>query len=207
MLLELVVTASQSSLVDTLDKAVVPLIAAAATLVGAWFANNYRRQMKLRLADQRREAYARLWEITGVGAPTRLDGWGTRGRLKPPERQQLYEALTDWYYAEGNGMLLTRTTRTVYLNTKHNLVCKTGQLRPPGLESQLPDKIEDHQLRGILSIKQLSLLRTQLKSDLAIYGQPYVGKLEPHESYFLLGSGVDLGSKAWAQASGRKNRL
>jgi hypothetical protein len=58
----------------------------------------------------------------------------------------------------------------------------------------------DDRLRGILSIKQLSPLRTQLKSDLSIYGQTYAESLEPHEVFFLEHSRVDLRSRAWKKA-------
>lgn len=42
------------------------------TSVGLWLANSYRRQISLKLGQTRFEAYSRLWEITGVAAPTRL---------------------------------------------------------------------------------------------------------------------------------------
>jgi hypothetical protein len=209
--------------VDAFGSAVVPLLAVAATLIGVWFANNYRRQMNIKLAEGRREAYARLWVLTGLAAPTRLNASEEAGPLSLTERQDLHQAMTDWYYAKGNGMLLAKNTRQVYLHAKHNLVCEEmSDLKPKGLDKDLPP-IDDEgagdgekrkvaqekeaRLRGILSIKQLSLLRTQLKSDLAIYGDPYTGELEDHECRFLWGSGVDLGSKTWAKASGWNHRF
>jgi hypothetical protein len=48
----------------------------------------------------------------------------------------------------------------------------------------------------------ISLLRTQLKSDLAIYGATYSGQLNEYESLFLERSDVDLPSKVWARAAG-----
>lgn len=53
-----------------------------------------------------------------------------------------------------------------------------------------------------MAIRLISLLRTQLKSDLAIYGATYSGKLNSYERFFLIQSGVDLRSKAWAEAAG-----
>jgi hypothetical protein len=177
------------------------------TAVGLWLAYNYRRQMALKLSETRLHAYSRLWEITGVAAPTRLDGWGDNGYLGLDERRELWAAMTNWYYANGGGMLLTAITKEVYLNVKHNLVCESSELRPAGLAARIKPSLPaghelDDKVRGILSIRLISLLRTQLKSDLTIYGPTYSGKLNNHERFFLEQSGVNLRSKAWAKAAG-----
>lgn len=188
------------------------LIAAATlfvTAVGIWLAYSYSRQMALKLSETRLEAYSRLWEISGVAAPTRLDGWGDDGYLPLDKRRNLWAAMTDWYYADGGGMLLTATTKDVYLKVKHNLICESSDLSPKGLadrihkELRLPAGHElDEKVRGTLAIRLISLLRTQLKSDLAIYGATYSGELNDYERFFLLHSGVNLRSKAWAEAAG-----
>lgn len=200
-------------LVDTAADLVIPAAAVVATAVGLWLAHNYRRQMALKLSQTRLEAYSRLWEITGVAAPTRLDGWGENGHMRLEERRDLWAALTDWYYAKGGGMLLTEDTKAVYLNVKHDLICESSGLRPQGLAEQIRSDLglpNDHELddrvRGTLAIRLLSLLRTQLKSDLRIYGPTYAGELSEYELFFLKHSGVDLGSEAWAQAAGLENR-
>src|SRR5215475_346270 len=177
------------------------------TAVGLWLAYNYRRQMALKLSETRLEAYSRLWEITGVAAPTRLDGWGGDGYLRLDERRELWAAMTDWYYASGGGMLLTAITKEVYLNVKHNLLCEWSKLRPAGLDAEIElglpaDYKPDDTVTRILAIRLISLLRTQLKSDLTIYGQTYSGNLNNHEAFFLEQSGVNLRSKAWAMAAG-----
>jgi hypothetical protein len=43
------------------------IAAAAVTLtgIGIWFSYNYRRQLRVKIADRRFEAYAALWEISG----------------------------------------------------------------------------------------------------------------------------------------------
>jgi hypothetical protein len=175
------------------------------TVVGLWLAYNYRRQMALKLSETRLDAYSRLWEITGVAAPTRLDGWGDDGYLQLVERRELWAAITDWYYAKGGGMLLTAVTKEVYLNVKRNLVCEWSELCPAHLAARI-ELPADHELvdkvRGILAIKLISLLRTQLKSDLTIYGPTYAGKLNNYERFFLEQSGVNLRSRAWAKAAG-----
>jgi hypothetical protein len=198
-----------NGLVETASDLVIPAAAVVATAVGLWLAHNYRRQMALRLSQTRLEAYTRLWEMTGVGAPTRLDGWGDDGYLRLDERRDLWAAMTDWYYAKGGGMLLTEVTKTVYLNVKHNLICKSSGLRPNGLAEKIISNLQlsndqelDDKIRGTLAIRLLSLLRTQLKSDLRVYGPTYAGELSEYEIFFLEQSGVDLGSEAWATAAG-----
>ena len=177
------------------------------TAVGLWLAYNYRRQMALKLSETRLDAYSRLWEITGVAAPVRQDGWGDDGYLRLDERRELWAAMTDWYYAKGNGMLLTAITKEVYLNVKHNLICEPSKLRPAGLAAQIKPYLPagqelDAKVRGNLVIRLVSLLRTQLKSDLTIYGPTYSGKLNNYERFFLRESGVNLRSKAWGKAAG-----
>ena len=184
----------------------VALFAAGVTGVGLWFAHNYRRQMVLNLAATRLASYAKLWEITGYAAPTRLDGWGAAGGLTQQERLDIWQAMTDWYYEDGNGLLLGEATKSLYLGTKHNLVCKTNELKPRELAKHLRGALHcqedelDIWARGTLSIRQISLLRTQLKSDLAIYGQPYADGLSDHERIFLEGCKVKLRSRAWKSA-------
>jgi hypothetical protein len=179
------------------------------TAVGLWFAYSYHRQMALKLSETRLKAYSRLWEISGVAAPTRLDGWGDDGYLRLDERRDLWGAMTDWYYADGGGMLLTATSKDVYLKVKRNLICESSDLHPEGLADRIneefglpPGQELDETVRGTLAIRLISLLRTQLKSDLAIYGATYSGKLSDYERFFLIESGVDLRSKAWAKAAG-----
>lgn len=185
-------------------KIVVAVIAAAVTAIGVWLAHNYRRQMSLNLAATRLGAYAKLWEITGFAASTRLDAQGKDGQLTLDERETLWLAMTDWYYRDGNGMLLAQASKALYLNTKRNLLCSTGQLEPRELaeyfqeDEYFKEKPElADEIRGVLSIRQISLLRTQLKSDLAIYGQTYSDRLASHEVIFLKGSKVKMRARAW----------
>jgi hypothetical protein len=168
---------------------------------GLYFANNLRQQTRFRLADARRDAYAKLWELTKIATPTRLDLLGWEGTLKKNEREQLYRQTTDWYYEDGNGMLLEEPTRSVYLNAKHNLLCEDDELRPANILESLPARMTSEQKRGCLSIRQISLLRTQMKTDLAIFGVPFASDLRRHERWFLMYSGVRLTRKPWDAAS------
>lgn len=182
---------------------------AAATLVLAGvtgvFANSYRRKMAIELAEPRRIAYSRLYELTGMAAPSRLDLEGRHGALDQQERELLYGELTTWYYLHGNGMLLADDTRDVYLKARWNLICPTEQIKPQGLPDLIaadlarPEEspVDEETLRGILSIRQLSLLRTQMKSDLAILGDVSTGNLASHERAFLVECEIDLDKRPW----------
>jgi hypothetical protein len=187
-----------------IDWNVEVIVAAAAvvvSLIGLYFANNYRLQARIQLAEARRAAYAKLWEITGLATPSRLDIAGWKGVLTEAERARLFHAMTVWYYQDGNGMLLDTATRNVYLGVKHNLTCVDTELRPPEILNALPPEMTVEDRRGCLAIRQLSLLRSQMKTDLAIYGRPYVGTLTLHERLFLINHGIELERQPWRAAS------
>lgn len=69
-------------------------------LVGLWLGHNYRRQLRLQLTEHVLSAYRNLWQVTGLSPSDRLS------TMTPAERQQLAAAMDDWYYAQGQGMLL-----------------------------------------------------------------------------------------------------
>jgi hypothetical protein len=98
-------------------------------------------------------------------------------------------------------MFLGEVTKTVYLNVKHNLVCETAELRPDGLDEVMKRSVSGHEvddkILGVMSISQISLLRTQLKSDLRIHGQVYSSHLGEHELCFSEYGRVDIGRKPW----------
>jgi len=86
------------------------------TLAGLYFGNSLRlktrAEVNANVAEKRFAAYAALWAQTKIASPMR----GTP--LTPAERSHLYEKLTDWYYDDGNGMLLTEGTRNIYLRRR-----------------------------------------------------------------------------------------
>jgi hypothetical protein len=67
------------------------------------------------------------------------------------------------------------------------------------LNQDLLAEVEEEAARGVLTIRQLSLLRTQLKADLAIFGQSYTKKLGRHEREFLIEREVNLNSEPWSR--------
>lgn len=178
------------------------MLAAGVTAVGIYLGNSYSRQVNLHLADTRMAAYARLWALTEMARPTRIEF--EDNPLTAAERQSLFDDMTSWYYSDGNGMLLSGVTKSVYLAAKANLTCPDGKLQPVGVrrevEGRPSEEVED--LRGRLSIRQISLLRTQMKSDLAIYGQPFGPRLKGSDESFLRHCGVRLSQKPWRESIG-----
>lgn len=165
--------------------------------VAGWLiARNINRDLQLKLAERRLAAYERLWALMRVASPydAPLDKVG---------RGNLHKDLTDWYYAHGDGMMLHRATRVMYLQVKDNLfrtrvnvVSDTARQRLMRL-----DEAEADLQHGKLIQRQLSLLRTQMKSDVEIYGRPYGDALNDEDRGFLIACGVDLNAKPWRDAS------
>jgi hypothetical protein len=82
----------------------------------------------------------------------------------------------------------------VHLVAKNNLVCGDGQLQPPSLWRPGLTDLD----RAQLSIRQLSLLRSQMKADVAGYGLLYEPILSNDERAFLLYCGADLRQPPWS---------
>jgi hypothetical protein len=165
-------------------------------LAGFVLARNINRDVRLKLAERRLVAYERLWALMRTLSPYSppLDEAGRVG---------LSGRLTDWYYANGDGMLLPHASRSVYLEAKDNLVRPLGQLTPGMSRERLGRLSGDEQdrERGRLSQRQFSLLRTQLKSDLAIFGRPYGPRLGAEDRAFLRHCGIDLRREPWSRVA------
>lgn len=175
-------------------------ITAVLTLVGLYFANSLRlktrAEIEAAVAEKRFAAYARLWAATKVASPMR------GAPLTLAERSDLYDALTDWYYDDGDGMLLTEPTRNIYLRAKKNLTCSADEFIPASLADELAGS--DDAARGQASIDQLSLLRTSMRADLRIYTQPYDEELSVEDRAFLEAVNVDLHRLPWRDAVARR---
>jgi hypothetical protein len=174
-------------------------------LIGFYLAHNLRRQLMLRITDKRLEAYASLWSLTEVASPTRLKEPNPRP-LDRTEREQLFKELTSWYYKDGNGMLLGKNTRNLYLGVKDNLICPLDEFQPKSVRQRLcalhaQPRIEKE--RGKLAIHQLSLLRTRMKADLAVYGQPYFVTLSDEDIAFLEYCQERLWRRPWGSLASR----
>jgi hypothetical protein len=170
-------------------------------VAGLVLARNVRRDVELKLADRRLAAYGRLWAEMRPASPYSPP-------MDPAGRALLHEALTNWYYANGDGMLLPRVSREVYFKAKDNLICAVEEVTPDAARDRLC-RLDSHELdrhRGLLTQRQMSLLRTQLKSDLAIYGRPYGPPLTDEDRDFLLACGVDVKKKPWSASAQQHKR-
>ncbi|MCX4671846.1 hypothetical protein OG453_35060 [Streptomyces sp. NBC_01381] len=98
-------------------------------------------------------------------------------------------------------MLLERRSRSVYFEAKDNLTRPVGELTPEVSRQRIEQLkgAEREQERGLLAQRQLSLLRTQLKSDLTIFGKPYGPPLGVEDRAFLEHCGVRTGRQPWRE--------
>jgi len=76
--------------------------------IGLYAANSYRLQARIRLLEIRVEAYRKLFRLTEATSPTRL---GRAESLSEEEARALGKAIYDWYYENGNGLLMPNRTR------------------------------------------------------------------------------------------------
>lgn len=196
-------------ILTALDVILTALVAA----IGLYLAHSIRRQLKLRAAERRLEAYRALWSEMALTSPTAATAWRKKAvsdltawqdPRNPPfpraRRERFAEKMTEWYYEEGNGMFLDGVTREMFFMAKKNLTCDVSAYCPTELGYGLGTLFEEHQelVRGYLSAKQLSVLRTQMKSDLTVYASARSSdKLEPHEKAFVAGVGGNPYAKPW----------
>jgi hypothetical protein len=167
-------------------------------LIGFYLAHSYRRKIALNVAEKRLIAYSALWSRMVCASPVRLSEWMDKP-LTLKEREKLFNDFTQWYYENGNGMLLGGGTRTIYLRVKDNLVCPIECYEPESIRTRLKimSPEEQEKERGRLSIRQLSLLRSRMKADLEVYGPPYHTELNDDAKALLTCCREDLSSKVW----------
>jgi hypothetical protein len=84
-------------------------ITSAVAVIGLYLAHSFSRQQRLKIAEQRVEAYRKLWTHMLVARPTRLEPPEQKGPLTAGEAAGLYGEVTTWYFDGGNGMLLPTT--------------------------------------------------------------------------------------------------
>lgn len=144
-------------------------------LVGLWLAHNYRRQVRLKLAEHLFAGYCELWEHTLVISE--------RGKIAGSEdRRMLAEQMESWYYKDGHGLLVPPPTRKLFVAVRLLLTASPDQAEPASLRKKLLT-VEPDQAEPILAcacLRFTSLLRTQLKRDLAIYSPKTNRQRDPH---------------------------
>lgn len=134
-------------------------------LIGLWLAYNYRRQVRLKLADRQVDAYMALWKITSIAAHTRTTP------LDQAEQQKLYNEMTRWYHDDANGIFVSVRTRNLFLAYQHNLICSINDMEPGILADQLSGMsiVDAERRRGCINYRHANLLRNQLKDDLVLH--------------------------------------
>jgi hypothetical protein len=188
---------SQNQMAEWAGIAITAVVSVAAIYYGNNLRRRTRAEVEAKVAEKRLPAYAALWETTKIASPMR----GTP--LAADERSQLFDELTDWYYDSGQGMLLTESTRNIYLKSKANLTCPAEKLIPASLGNRVA--AEGDEARGWASIDQLSLLRTSMRADVEIFTQPYDEELSPDDVAFLEACKVDLSRPPWRDAVRRES--
>jgi hypothetical protein len=168
------------------------IIAAAAVLltaIGTWIAQDHRRQLRVKLADRRYEAYASLWEISGQIRVRSAD------KADAELRDSISIAMDDWYFNHGYGMLLSTPARLLFFAIKQDLVCPPDQMVPESLRARILELPEGSRSALITCScrRYMSILRAQLKSDLAIYGTLVHDKRLPDERDLLISCGLSPG--------------
>jgi hypothetical protein len=131
--------------------------------IGLNLAHSYRNQQRLRIAERRLDAYAKLWELTEVASPTRVTNVSVdrQGPLRQEEARKLYQQMIHWYYASGNGLLLPKSTKQLYHQVKERLGVYAVS------DQSLPDG------DGVRCMQELGVLRAQMRLDLDVYNEPY----------------------------------
>jgi hypothetical protein len=159
-------------------------ITTAITVVGLYLAHSFRRHQRLKIAERRMTAYSGLWQIMELARPIRLEKWDKAGPLRREEARMLCDQMTTWYYESANGMVLTNDTKDMYVLAKKKL----------GAYSIATDPEWEHD--GEQLIRDLSLLRTQMKLDLDIYGVFYFDRRAEDEAFLCE---VGFNPKTWAR--------
>lgn len=145
-------------------------------LVGLYAANSLRRQQRLKIAEKRISAYRALWEVMEPARITRLDEEGGQGPITPAEAVGIRKEMIHWYYAGGNGILLTQATKSLYLLACRRLIAKGEN-------------------DGFQRMRELSILRTQMALDLDPFDVVFLPDYS--DSEFLSDAGID--PRRWAR--------
>jgi hypothetical protein len=196
--------------VDDVLEFVKILVPTALTLVGLYLANAVRRRTRQQVVERRVDAYVAFWPVMRKAAATRLEGDWAGGPLTEDEREEIFEAATDWYYGTpakpvGNGLFLSDTARRVYLKAKKNLICPPELIEPERVRDHVRAEPDPGRARGEMSIRQLSLLRWVMRFDLDVHTEPYVAGFTPDEIEFLSACGIDIDKRPWRKWARRSS--
>jgi hypothetical protein len=187
-------------------------------LAGLYFANSLKRRARQDLdrevAAKRFVAYGSMWTHMMQASPMNAvelaeefhtgslaDAGDAQDEGRMIDRGKLFDDLTDWYYRDGNGMLLSQDARNIYLTAKANLVCAPDKFLPARARAAVA---KDDTERDRLIVRQLSLLRTAMRGDIAIYTEPWGSALTDEDVSFLYACGVNVSRDPWRRSLPRQ---
>src|SRR4051794_36104082 len=83
---------------------IAAFITASAALLVGYLEHSRHRQLKKDIQERRLVAYEGLWAVTGTAAGIRARGQWAGGPLDGWERRELFDDMTEWYYAKSGGI-------------------------------------------------------------------------------------------------------
>jgi hypothetical protein len=160
------------------------ILTTAVALVGLWAAHSFGRQQRLRIAEQRLSDYRGLWKLMAIARVSRGedDDPHSSGPVSREEALTLYDGLTVWYFDQGGGLSLPDDTKRLYLEVKKR-IGDHASARAPASDVEGSKRV----------IRDLSLLRTQVKNDVGVYGRSYFSfdeVLNDEDKALLLAAGI-----------------
>jgi len=99
-----------ASATDWATVAVTAFLGVVTILVGLSINLKRRQEIATVVTQKRYEAYSSLWEL--IPYSPELQELRPNQRLKPEDRDDLFDKMTAWYYGSGRGMMLGRTPAT-----------------------------------------------------------------------------------------------
>jgi hypothetical protein len=183
---------------DWVQIAVTAFLGVVTVFVGLSLTLKRRQETAVKVAESRFGAYTALWET--IPYSPELRRLKKEPPLTPQQLERLFDKLTDWYYEGGRGMLLGNDARAIYLTVKKNMLCEAPEFVP---KSQREAVAGSAAARSELVVRQLSLLRSAMRADLQVYGEPWGKRLDEVDREFLDACGVSL----WRIEHGLRERL
>jgi hypothetical protein len=174
-----------SSATDWATVAVTAFLGLVTIFVGLSIHLKRRQEIAAVVTQKGYEAYSSLWEL--IPYSPELQELQPKQRLKPEDRDDLFDKMTAWYYGSGRGMMLGDDTRGIYLTAKKNLICKVGEFVPASARKQIGESEEE---RTRQCVRQLSLLRSAMRADFEVLGKPWGREINDRDRQFILEFGA-----------------
>jgi hypothetical protein len=166
------------------------------TGAGLYYGQALRRRTKQQVEERRLDAYLSLWPVLRVAASTRSEGEWAGGPLTSGERQELFDATTDWYYGTDHtktyGPFLTGRARGVYFLAKRNLLCPVDEIQPESTRDYVKRSPEGEEVaRGKRSIREFAIVRWVMRFDVQLHTDPYLQSFDDLDLDFLDSCDID----------------